>query len=50
MGDIILGFILIIPLYAVLIWSYFYPKESMFGENGGCTMKSLKYRMVQFVI
>ena len=29
MGDLILGFILIIPLYGVLIWSYFYPKESL---------------------
>ena len=29
MGDIILGFIIIIPLYGVLIWSYFYPKESL---------------------
>lgn len=29
MGDIILGFIIIFPLYGVLIWSYFYPKESL---------------------
>ena len=29
MGEIIVGFILIIPLYGVLIWSYFYPKESL---------------------
>lgn len=28
-GDIIIGFIIIIPLYGVLIWSYFNPKESL---------------------
>ena len=29
MGDLIIGFIIIIPLYVVLIWSYFYPKKSL---------------------
>ncbi|WML48513.1 hypothetical protein RCG23_25385 [Neobacillus sp. PS3-34] len=29
MGDVILNLILVIPLYAVLIWSYFYPEESI---------------------
>ncbi|MFJ5771632.1 hypothetical protein [Psychrobacillus sp. NPDC093180] len=29
MADIIMGFILMIPIYGVLIWSYFCPKESM---------------------
>ena len=29
MADIIICFILIIPIYGVLIWSYFCPKESM---------------------
>lgn len=28
-GDVILNLILVIPLYAVLIWSYFYPEESI---------------------
>lgn len=27
--EIIIGVILIIPLYGVLIWSYFYPEESL---------------------
>ncbi|MDI2588497.1 hypothetical protein OR571_15585 [Psychrobacillus sp. NEAU-3TGS] len=29
MADILMGFILMIPIYGVLIWSYFRPKESM---------------------
>jgi len=29
MGDLVIGFIIIIPLYVVLIWSYFYPKQSL---------------------
>ncbi len=29
MTDIIFYFTLMIPLYAVLIWTYFYPEESM---------------------
>ncbi|MCC3356031.1 hypothetical protein [Bacillus sp. REN16] len=34
MADVILFFILMIPLYAVLIWTYFYPEESMlFGQR-----------------
>ncbi|CAG9621534.1 hypothetical protein [Sutcliffiella rhizosphaerae] len=32
--EAILWFILIIPLYGVLIWTYFYPEESMiFGHR-----------------
>lgn len=29
MGEVIFGVILIIPIYAILIWSYFNPKESL---------------------
>ncbi|MEH7385304.1 hypothetical protein V7147_07845 [Bacillus sp. JJ1521] len=29
MADVIISFIFMIPLYAVLIWTYFYPEESM---------------------
>lgn len=35
MGDIIFGFMLFSPVYGVLIWSYFCPKESlMWGKRG----------------
>ena len=34
MADTILTFIFMIPLYGVLIWTYFYPEESMlFGQR-----------------
>ena len=29
MGEVILRVLLIAPLYGVLIWTYFYPKESL---------------------
>lgn len=35
MAEIILAFIIAIPLYGVLIWSYFCPEESlMWGKRG----------------
>ncbi|MFE8697593.1 hypothetical protein ACFYKT_14720 [Cytobacillus sp. FJAT-53684] len=34
MAEIIITVILMIPLYAVLIWTYFYPEESLlFGKR-----------------
>lgn len=34
MAEIIIWFTFMIPLYAVLIWTYFYPEESMlFGQR-----------------
>ena len=34
MAEVILGLILMIPLYALLIWTYFYPEDSMlFGQR-----------------
>lgn len=32
--EIIIGVILTIPLYGVLIWSYFYPEESLLVGKG----------------
>jgi len=55
-GDI-LGFIFIIPLYGVLIWSFFYPKESllwgkrwMYQEDPETSAGAIRYIKVASLI
>lgn len=58
MGEMILVFILAIPLlYGVLIWSYFYPKESllwgkrgMYKEEPQITEGAIRYTKVASLI
>ncbi|MCY8233431.1 hypothetical protein [Priestia endophytica] len=57
LAGVILSFILFIPLYAVLIWSYFDPEESllfgkrwMYQENPGPTPAAIRYIKVMSFI
>lgn len=57
LGEIFIGFILLIPIYGVLIWSYFCPEESllwgkrwMYKEEPEISQGAIRYTKVASLV